>query len=301
MYFSSNQLDQLATILENKSGDTRFAGEASEERICTSLEKLGNTAPVTGESYAKRVLNAVNNIDLSGGSQSVYVDREEFGTVSEVLSSQFNGQVEVNPEATSWESMFAYLKSFNQPVTIPSGVEVIDGLFYSSGFNQPFTLPATVSPERAQSIFMDSAFNSTLTIEDGVTSCAGVFAGATSFNQPVTIPDSVTDCYAMFNMATAFKQDIVFPANCNNLRYVFDYSNYYGNVYVLNSIPNLDRMFANCNNEFEKTLYLVNQSIGINFVATEMISTQNWQTVDNGYYNAYYNIRVLYNMPEEYL
>ena len=65
MYFSSNQMDQLATILENKSGDVRRPDEASEERIVTALESLGNTSPVTGMGYAERVLNAVYNIDFN--------------------------------------------------------------------------------------------------------------------------------------------------------------------------------------------------------------------------------------------
>ncbi len=67
MDFSAEQKDELATMLEEKAGETRGATEASDERIVTALEKMAGTSPQPGEGFAKRVLGAVKNIS-GGGS-----------------------------------------------------------------------------------------------------------------------------------------------------------------------------------------------------------------------------------------
>ena len=300
MYFSSNQMDQLATILENKSGDVRRPDEASEERIVTALESLGNTSPVTGMGYAERVLNAVYNIDFNEEGSIPYVDGNKYHTILDYFLGTFNGPYEISPDVDSWLSMFASFSEFNQPVTIPSNVKYLSAAFQDSGFNQPITIPSNV-------LFVDDmfgyseVFNSPVTISDGVTNCARLFCNAYAYNIPINIPDSVTNCAGMFRNAVSFNQDVVFPVNCNMLyNSLSGVTNFSSNVYILNISANVDDMFGNCSNSFLKTAYLTNDStVNINrFIHTGYTSMQ-FETIDNGYYNAAYNLKILYNMPEE--
>lgn len=300
MYFSSNQMDLLATILENKSGDVRRPNEASEERIVTALESLGNTSPVTGMGYAERVLNAVDNIDFNEGGSIPYVDGNKYHTILDYFLGTFNGPYEISPDVDSWLSMFASFSEFNQPVTIPSNVRYLSGAFQYSGFNQPITIPSNVVS--VDDMFgYSEVFNSPVTISDGVTNCARLFCNAYAYNIPINIPDSVLSCYGMFHNASVFNQDVIFPINCSNVSNAFDGASVFaGNAYILNISANVDDMFRNCDNSLLKTVYLRNDSIiNINrFIRTGYTSMQ-FETIDNGYYNAAYNLKILYNMPEE--
>lgn len=301
MEISSVQLDQLATILENKSGDTRYLEEGSYERIITSLETLAKTGPVTNMDFAKRLIRAVSNLDFSGGGNNnggsetvdILFDGDSLGFA---LARSFNGNVNIAPEITVYDAMFYDASIFNQPVTISDSAVSLSSCFAYSGYNQPVTIPNTV--QSVYMMFSGSSFNSTVNIADGVEDISTMFQNADAFNQPVTIPESVTNCSTLFDGAKSFSQDIVFPVNCNDATRAFANSNFGANAYFLNPNFSSQGIFANCNNSVVKTAYFVNSSYNHEKI-TIPVTSSGWEAVDNGYYHSALNIYVLFNVPEE--
>ena len=111
--------------------------------------------------------------------------------------------------------------AFNQPLTIPSGVTSIGSTFLLNcyAFNQPITLPSGVTS--IGNFFLSScyAFNQTLTIPSGVTSIGTSFLGdCTSFNQPLTIPSGVTSIGNGFlSSCFAFNQPLTIPSGVTSV------------------------------------------------------------------------------------
>ena len=88
-----------------------------------------------------------------------------------------------------------YCSSFNQPLTIPSGVTSIGTYILSrcSAFNQPLTIPSNITSIGTYFLAYCFAFNQPLTIPSNITSIGTNFLQyCYAFNQPLTIPSGVT-------------------------------------------------------------------------------------------------------------
>ena len=136
-----------------------------------------------------------------------------------------------------------YCYSFNQPLTIPSGVTSTGNFFmqYCYAFNQPLDLSGVTSIGVAFMRYCYS-FNQPLTIPSGVTSIGNHFmrdcysfnqpldlSGVTSidtlfmnycyaFNQPLTIPSGVTSIGSNFmNYCYAFNQPLTIPSGVTSI------------------------------------------------------------------------------------
>ena len=118
-------------------------------------------------------------------------------------------------ETTISNSFLQNCYSFNQPLSIPSGVTSIGDNFLSwcGPFNQPLSIPNTVT--RINSSFLSNcySFNQLLTIPSGVTSIGDNFlSNCYSFNQPLTIPSSVTGIGIYFlSNCYSFNQPLTIP------------------------------------------------------------------------------------------
>ena len=148
-----------------------------------------------------------------------------------------------NFSSTSIDTNFLrYCYSFNQPLTIPSGVTSIsDNFLYNCySFNQPLTIPSDITSIGNYFLPGCYSFNQPLTIPSGITSIGNYFlARCYPFNQPLTIPSSVKsignyflqNCYS-FNQPLTIPSDVTsigtyFLNNCYSLSTI----NYNASVY----------------------------------------------------------------------
>ena len=174
--------------------------------------------------------------------------------------------------------------------------------------------------------------NKQITIPNSVTNVSYMFRNCRNFNQNIQIPNSVTNVSYMFSSCPNFNQNIYLHknlrthvnlfANCHNLNQ---------NIYVRadytsgpSMIVNLSNMFINCNNLSDVTLSDNMQLVG-SYVFTSVFRSNNsqslnihtgsnlaqfiinntkciqgngipeWSVIDNGYYNALYNIYIYTN------
>jgi len=115
--------------------------------------------------------------------------------------------------------------SFNQPLTIPSGITSIATSFLQNcyTFNQPLTIPSDVTSIGAYFLQNCYTFNQPLTIPSDVTSIGSNFlSGCCSFNQPLTIPSDVTSIgdyflYNCYSLSTINYNTSVYPTDNNSL------------------------------------------------------------------------------------
>lgn len=219
-----------------------------------------------------------------------------------VISTKYgNGANIPNPNCYQ---MFAYCDYFNQPVTIPEGVEDCSWMFQGCyNFNAPVTFPNTTTniacifsecysynqPLTIQGAITDCGaifdsyydYNQPITIMNGVINCADMLSGCAHFNHPVTIPESVTNCAGMFSGCDNMTSDI-FIDNVTDINAVGMLPYYDGTQNSIN---------VYCNN-----LSLVN---GNSSYDNSIISGAdvNWTPVTNGYYSADFNVYILNNYP----
>ena len=122
--------------------------------------------------------------------------------------------------STAYKFLIADASSFNQPLTLPSGLTSIGAYFLSKGgssgymvFNQPLIIPASVTS--IGNTFLANTyntagsqkneFNSALTFEQGsaITTIGQSFLAGTKFNQPLELPQTLT------SIGTAFLFDAI--------------------------------------------------------------------------------------------
>jgi hypothetical protein len=115
--------------------------------------------------------------------------------------------------------------SFNQPLTLPSGLSSIGDYFmyYCYSFNQPLTLPSGLSSIGSSFMYYCYAFNQPLTLPSSLSSIGNNFmSNCFAFNQPLTIPSGVSSigdyfiskCYAL---STIIWNANVYPTDNNSL------------------------------------------------------------------------------------
>jgi hypothetical protein len=111
--------------------------------------------------------------------------------------------------------------AFNQPLTLPSGLSSIGKGFigYCYAFNQVLTLPSSLSSIGNNFMFSCYAFNQVLTLPSGLSSIGGGFmSDCHAFNQPLTLPsglssignDFIRSCYA-------FNQPLTLPSGLSSI------------------------------------------------------------------------------------
>ena len=205
------------------------------------------------------------SVSLPNTPAPVYLD---FNTSNHTLEYSSNVIIDNNYSRIYNEDMgsvFYGCTSFNQPVTIPSGVTGISYTFKGcTSFNQPVTIPSGVT---AMGHAFDGCtnFNRPVTIPSGVTDMSYTFKGCTSFNQPVTIPSSVSAIREMLSGCTSFNQnDIYLHAALG--RYPMDSAfksvSRIGNIHIPASVPK-----ATSNEMYNS---LVNGATGHTFAAANI-------------------------------
>ena len=246
-----------------------------------------------------------------------------------IHGTYFNGKVYFPYGATKLSLANSY--KLNKQITIPNSVTNVSYMFRNCrNFNQNIQIPNSVT--NTFRMFSEcSNFNQNIQIPF-ITSTSGMFAGCSNFNQNIQIPNSVTNVSYMFSSCPNFNQNIYLHknlrthvnlfANCHNLNQ---------NIYVRadytsgpSMIVNLSNMFINCNNLSDVTLSDNMQLVG-SYVFTSVFRSNNsqslnihtgsnlaqfiinntkciqgngipeWSVIDNGYYNALYNIYIYTN------
>jgi hypothetical protein len=115
--------------------------------------------------------------------------------------------------------------SFNQPLTLPSGLSSIGNYFMTTcnSFNQPLTLPSGLSSIGDDFMFNCRAFNQPLTLPSGLSSIGEDFMSTCySFNQPLTLPSGLSSIGDDFMYSCgAFNQPLTLPSGLSSIGYYF--------------------------------------------------------------------------------
>jgi hypothetical protein len=119
------------------------------------------------------------------------------------------------------DNFMQYCYSFNQPLTLPSGLSSIGDNFmqYCYSFNQPLTLPSGLSSIGIYFMFNCRAFNQPLTLPSGVSSIGDNFMSTCySFNQPLTLPSGLSSIGENFMYSCgAFNQPLTLPSGLSRI------------------------------------------------------------------------------------
>ena len=96
---------------------------------------------------------------------------------------------------------------------------------------------------------LQNVFNAPVTIQQGVTNCANLFANLYNYNSAVDIPSSVSQCYQMFYNCQNLNQQVNIGENVVNCSMMF-YNCVKLNraIEIPNKVSNADSMFASCGN-----------------------------------------------------
>ena len=201
---------------------------------------------------------------------------------------------------TSMYNTFKNCTNFNQPITIGDNITNMYCTFMNCyDFNQPIIIPDSVT-NMYSTFGRCPNFNQHITIPDSVTNMAGTFSGCNKFNQPITIPDNVTNMDHTFNNCPNFNQPVTIGNSVTNMYYAFNNCTSFGSsLYFKNSskLTNVCYMFQYCNNSLRKYIYCNNATPFLNTGRYNSITggLVTWSTMDNGYYNATYNIYIYNN------
>jgi uncharacterized repeat protein (TIGR02543 family) len=204
-----------------------------------------------------------------------------------------------NFSGTSIDANFMrYCYSFNQPLTLPSGLSSIGNYFmYScSAFNQPLTLPSGLSSIGNYFMYNCYAFNQPLTLPSELSSIGNNFMRyCYSFNQPLTLPSELSsigdsfmlDCRAFNQPLTlpsglssignnfmsecrAFNQPLTLPSGLSSIGNYFMY-----NCYAFNQPLTLPSGLSSIGNYFMYNCYAFNQPLtlpsGLNSIGTNFM------------------------------
>lgn len=230
--------------------------------------------------------------------------------------TNFNNTVQISDSVTNCVSMFNGCWNFNAPITIGNNVVDMGAMFRNcNNFNQPITIPNTAI--NCRTLLQGTSYNHPLTIPDKVTNCKWMLFNACDFNQPLSLGNNVIDCQQMLEAyywddATStdhfeggnFNQDIYFPYSVANYKFTLaGQQNFEKNIYINNRLAdsiNTDSMLLMdepVGGYKRKNVFCYNLSI-LNRTSTNTLVGEGtpitWTAIDNGYYNADYNI-YLYN------
>ena len=175
----------------------------------------------------------------------------------------FNQPLTIPSGVTSTGTQFLYgCSSFNQPLTIPSSVTSIGTqfLYQCSSFNQPLTIPDGVTGIGSYFLYECYAFNQPLTIPSGVISINNSFLfQCSSFNQPLTIPDGVTGIGPQFLYGcSSFNQPLTIPSSVTSIG-----GNFLYNCCAFNQPLTIPSGVISINNSFLYQCYSFNQQLTI--------------------------------------
>ena len=162
---------------------------------------------------------------------------------------------------TSINYFLNYCYSFNQPLTIPSGVtSIYYFLQYCYLFNQPLIIPSTVTTIGSYFLGFCYSFNQPLTIPSGVTSIGSNFlSSCSSFNQPLTIPSTVTSIDNNFlNSCSSFNQPLTISNTITTI-----YNNFLNYCYSFNQPLTIPSGVTSISNYFLTGCYSFNQPLTI--------------------------------------
>ena len=189
------------------------------ETTSTTLPLFATTTTLWNTIYSYQVLNV-----LIAKYSSTTIDTNFIA-----YTYSFNQPITIPSGVTTINTLFMYdCRAFNQPITIPSTVTSIGTYFMQNcfAFNQPFTIPTSLTS--ISNNFMTSCivFNHPISIPSSVTTIGASFmSSCQSFNQPITIPSGVTSIGASF-MSTcySFNQPITIPSTVTSIGTSFMYN-----------------------------------------------------------------------------
>ena len=179
-----------------------------------------------------------NNVTNWNGYYSHQIEAFIFAKKSSNIGSDFlqrcysfNQPLTLPSGVTNIGSNFLqYCYSFNQPLTLPSGVTSIGDYFLSNchSFIQPLTLPSGVTNIGSDFLQRCYSFNQPLTLPSGVTSISNYFLSyCYSFNQSLTLPSGVTNISNYFlSNCYSFNQSLTLPSGVTNIGSNFLYNCY---------------------------------------------------------------------------
>jgi hypothetical protein len=239
-------LDGRATITNNGSKKVTVAfdvtsGVSSLKNFTINCVKGDETLTYSGlhAHYGATTTGiltfAFNNITKDGsegtiGAEYIFIDTSSttlpyFSTITSkwqnIYSYQVLNTLIGNFSSTSiGNSFLQYCYSFNQPLTIPSGVTSTSDnfLFSCYSFNQPLTIPSGVTSIGTNVLANCYTFNQPLTISGATSIGNGFLYNCYSFNQPLTIPSGVTSIGVSFlNSCYAFNQPLTIPSGITSI------------------------------------------------------------------------------------
>jgi len=219
----------------------------------TDLPYFSSTVTLWNNVYSYQVLNTLigNFSNTSIGSNFLR------------YCYSFNQPLTIPSGVTSIGSNFLQnCSSFNQPLTIPSGVTSIGGNFLRNcySFNQPLTIPSGITSIGTYFLAYCYSFNQPLTIPSGVTSIGTYFLqNCYSFNQPLTIPSDVTSIGSNFlSYCYAFNQPLTIPSGITSIG---DY--FLQNCYAFNQPLTIPSGITSIGDYFLQNCYSFNQPLTI--------------------------------------
>ena len=173
-----------------------------------------------------------------------------------------------------------------------------------AGGGNPKDFTATVNGMIKENVSAEAFFEGNETINydieigDKITSCANLLFGCENFNKNVKIGANVTNCHQMLYGTNMRGKSIVFPKKAQDLSLALGWSNFYGNVKINNSAPNVYGLIGSrADNSHRVNIWCSNQTAITSgaILGDPSVYPITWTSMTNGYYNAQQNIYFYYN------
>ena len=202
--------------------------------------KTGGSATYTPANMA----SAINSIP-TGGTPNLFNRTVTSNGLYNAILDGYDGYLEVNVQVPSGGANLG-------PKTITS-----NGIYNASDDNLDGYNSVTIQvPSGGGDIVittnglpLQNVFNAPVTIQQGVTNCANLFANLYNYNSAVDIPSTVSQCYQMFYNCQNLNQQVNIGENVVNCSMMF-YNCVRLNraIEIPNKVSNADSMFASCGN-----------------------------------------------------
>lgn len=177
----------------------------------------------------------------------------------------------------------------------------------TNNFNRPVVFPNSVI--EAPSAFINSCFNSKVTISENTYNVYGMFFHTKTYNVPIYVPyipkgGKILYAGRIASNSLVFNSPILIESNSFMLNNGIDNSkNFASDVIINNTIlntVNVASIFRNTSPSLTKRIYIhnLNKITDLTSANTVIGAAITWTATTNGYYNAANNIYILNNVSD---
>ena len=214
-----------------------------------------------------------------------------------IHGSNWNGQAAF-PNGVKW-TRCSLSSKLNRRVAIPNSVTNMVNTFRGCyKLNQNIQTPNSVT-NMAYTFNFCNSLNQNIQIPNSVTDIAFAFSSCYNLNQNIQIPNSVTDMSSAFYLCNSLNQNIQIPNGVTNIAFTFSSCNNLSNIAIIpktRTIRNTNSMIRS--NATKSINIWTDSATAINIMNAGFIQGNikpTMETIDNGYYNAQYNVYIYTN------